>query len=345
MPQLTETQINNDAFVQVVFMQMATSNWLCQSLYAAAKLGIADLLIDGEKNYEELAQATGTHARSLYRLLRFLASLGVFAETQTGNFTLTPLANYLRSDIPDSLRAMAIMNGEEQYRAWGEIIYSLQTGKNAFEHLYGTNVFDYYNQNLEPARIFDQAMTSYSVVQNLGVVQDYDFSGIKTLVDVGGGNGKLLTDILAANPKMKGILFDQPSVIARAFSLIESAGVQDRCQLLTGSFFESVPSGGDAYILKMIIHDWDDERAIAILKNCHKAMPENGKLLIIEQVVPPGNQPSFAKLLDLHMLIMCQGGHERTETEYRHLIEKAGFQLKRIVPTQSGVSVIEGVKV
>lgn len=336
------TQPPADLPLQVVFMQMATSNWVSQSLYAAAKLGIADLLKDGEKSCEELAQATQTDGRSLYRLLRALAGVGVFAETQKDYFTLTPLANYLRSDIPDSLRAMVVMNGEEQYRSWGDVMYSLQTGESAFEHLYKTNLFDYYDKNPEPAKIFNEAMTSYSVVEDVGVISDYDFTGIKTLVDVAGGRGKLLTDILKKYSEMKGVLFDLPSVIAGAKSSI-SDEFKQRCELVEGDFFKSVTVGGDAYILKHIIHDWGDEKAIAILKNCHQAMPKHGKLLIVEQVIPPGNEPFFGKLLDLHMLVMCSGGCERTEEEYRILLEKAGFKLVRITPTHSPVSVIEGI--
>ncbi|MBF2014477.1 MAG: methyltransferase [Rivularia sp. T60_A2020_040] len=336
------TQSATDLPLQVVLMQMATSNWVSQSLYAAAKLGIADLLKDGEKSYQELAQTTQTHARSLYRLLRALAGMGVFAETESGCFTLTPLANYLRSDTSDSLRAMVILNGDEHYRSWGNVMYSLQTGESAFEHLYGMNVFEYYEQNPQPAEIFDRAMTSYSVVENAGVISDYDFTGIKTLVDVAGGRGKLLTDILKNYPDMKGVLFDLPAVIAGAKSSI-SDEFKQRCQFVEGDFFQSVPVGGDAYILKHIIHDWGDEQAGAILKSCHQAMSKESKLLIVEQVIPPGNQPFFGKVFDLHMLIMCPGGCERTEDEYRILLEKAGFKLLRIVPTQSLMSVIEGV--
>ncbi|AKG21840.1 methyltransferase [Calothrix sp. 336/3] len=345
MTQSIQAPVVGDIPLQVVLMQMVTSNWVSQSVYAAAKLGIADLLKDGNKNYYELAEATKTHPRSLYRLLRALASVGVFAETETGYFTLTPLANYLRSDISESLRAMAIMNGEEQYHAWGNLLYSLQTGENTFKHLYGSELFDWFNQNPPQAKIFDDAMTSYSVVQNPGVVAGYDFSGIKTLVDVAGGHGKLLTDILKDNPRMQGILFDQESVIEGAKSFIAGSEVGDRCTLVSGDFFESVPSGGDAYILKMIIHDWSDELAIKILKNCRTVMPKDGKLLIVEQVVPPGNQASFSKFLDLHMLLMCEGGCERTEEEFQVLLEKAGFQMTRIVPLESVMSVVEAIPI
>jgi hypothetical protein len=345
MSQPINAQIASDFYPEIVLLQMKYGSWIFQSIYAAAKLGIADLLKDGSRSCEDLASVTSTHEGSLYRLLRGLASMGVFAETEPSFFTLTPLGNYLRGDVPGSLKARVIMNGEEQYRAWGEIIYSIQTGKSAFERLYGMNLLDYYAKNPEAGKNFNQAMTSSSTLQNPGIVLDYDFSDVQTLVDVGGGQGKLLTDILKAYPKMKGILFDQPEAIKGAKSLIEQAGILDRCQLIAGNFFESVPAGGDAYILKYIIHDWDDERAIAILKSCYEAMPEHGKLLLVEQVIPSGNQASFSKMLDLQMLVLCPGGRERTQAEYRILMEKSKFQLIKIVPTQSSLSVIEAVKV
>ncbi|MBD2612488.1 MAG: methyltransferase [Nostoc sp. ZfuVER08] len=345
MSQPINAQIASDFYPEIVLLQMKYGSWIFQSIYAAAKLGIADLLKDGSRSCEDLASVTSTHEGSLYRLLRGLASMGVFAETEPSFFTLTPLGNYLRGDVPGSLKARVIMNGEEQYRAWGEIIYSIQTGKSAFERLYGMNLLDYYAKNPEAGKNFNQAMTSSSTLQNPGIVLDYDFSDVQTLVDVGGGQGKLLTDILKAYPKMKGILFDQPEAIKGAKSLIEQAEILDRCQLIAGNFFESVPAGGDAYILKYVIHDWDDERAIAILKSCYEAMPEHGKLLLVEQVIPSGNQASFSKMLDLQMLVLCPGGRERTQAEYRILMEKSKFQLIKIVPTQSSLSVIEAVKV
>lgn len=343
MSQLTDTQAQADLPLPFVLMQMVTGYWVSQSIYAAAKLKIADFLKDDAKSYEELAKATNTHARSLYRLLRALASVGIFAETQTGYFALTPLADYLQSERQDSLNAIAILFGEEEYYSWKDIIYSLQTGNSAFEHLYGMNIFEYHAQNPERAKLFDQAMTSFSTLENAGVVLDYDFSGIETLVDVGGGNGKLISDILKVNPHMEGILLEQASVTEGAKYLIETAELSDRCKVFVGNFFEFVPSDGDAYILKHIIHDWDDESAIAILKTCHSAMSENDKLLIVEQVIPPGNHSFPGKLLDLQMLIMCPGGCERTEEEYRILLQKSGFELVKVVPTRSPISVIEAV--
>jgi hypothetical protein len=311
----------------------------------AAKLGIADLLKDSPKSCDELATATGTNAPSLYRLLRALASLGVFAETQPNHFSLTPLAACLQSDVPDSIRAYVILRGEEQYRAWGDLLHGVQTGGSSFEHIYGMNLFDYLAQNPESAKIFDESMTNLSAIESAAIAASYDFSSIQTLVDVAGGEGLLIASILKSNPTLKGVLFDRPYVIERAKRFLEAEGVLERCQLAGGNFFESVPEGGDAYILKHIIHDWDDERAIAILKQCHKVMPDNGKVLVAEQVIPPGNEPFMGKLLDLHMLVMAPGGRERTEAEYRALFEKAGFKLTRIVPTQREVSIVEGIRV
>lgn len=338
-------QTSSDISPQSVMLQMVHSNWIFQIIYAAAKLGIADLLKDGSLSCDQLACATGTHARSLYRLMRALASVGVFAENEQGNFTLTPLAACLLSDVPGSIRAAAIMLGEEHYRAWGDILYSVRTGSSAFRHLYGTDVFQYYAQNPEPAKIFSQAMTSVSTIEDTAVTEAYDFSKIQKLIDVGGGHGSLITSILKSNPNLKGVLFDQPFVIEGAKHLFEQQGVSSRCEFVSGDFFQSVPTGGDAYILKHIIHDWDDETAIAILKHCHQAMVENDLLLLVEMVIPPGNHSFLGKLVDVNMLIMCGGGCERTEAEYQTLLKRAGFKLIKIFPTQSDASVIESIRI
>lgn len=330
----------------VTLLQMLSGYWVSQSIYVAAKLKIADLLRDGPKTSDELATLTGSNPRALYRLLRALASIGVFSETETsGYFGLTPLAACLQTDAPNSMHGFAVMLGEEHYKAWGELLHSVQTNASAFEQVYGMNIFEYYAQNPESAQAFDEAMTNMSAIERVATVASYDFSSFHTLVDVAGGQGSLLAAILKANPALKGILFDQDAVLAGAKSFIEAEGVLDRCQLMGGNFFESVPSGADAYVLKHILHDWDDERAIAILKNCREAMAENGKLLVVEQVIPEGNQPFVGKLLDLNMLVMCPGGGERTESEYRTLFEAAGFQLTRVVPTQGDISILEGIRI
>jgi hypothetical protein len=330
--------------LQTTMLQMVTGYWVAQSIYAAAKLGIADHLSDRAQSTEVLAQLTETDPRSLYRLLRALSSIGVFVETEPGWFALTPLATYLQSNQPGSIRDAAIMLGDpEHYASWGNLLHSLRTGESAFENLYGMNVFQHYAQNPQAAAVFDRAMTSFSSAENAGVVTQYDFSSIHTLVDVAGGHGSLLAAILQANPHLNGILFDQPAVVAGAAPLLQSYGVSDRCQVVGGSFFESVPSGADAYLLKHILHDWDDDRSIEILKQCRCAMAGQGRVLVVEQVIPPGNEPFMGKLLDMNMLVMCPGGQERTAAEYEALFEAAGFKLSRIVPTSTMVSIVEGL--
>ncbi len=325
-------------------MQMITGAWVSQTIYVAAKLGIADLLKDGAKSSEQLATLTNVDANSLYRVLRALSSLGIFSEGDNRTFELTPMAQYLRSDIPESLNAIAIMMGGEpwHWQPWGEILYSVETGKSAFEKVFKMPVFPYLGQNPEAAAIFDACMTSFTTRDSVEIAANYDFSSIHTLVDVGGGHGKLLAHILESNPNLQGILYDLPAVVAGASPHLDK--FSNRTSVVSGSFFESVPSGGDAYIMKHIIHDWDDSKAIAILKNCHQVMPENGKLLVVEDVLPPANQPSMGKLLDIEMLLMTSGGRERTEIEFKELLAAAGFKLTRIVPAGMAANVIEGVK-
>lgn len=326
---------------QIALLQMITGYWQTQCVYVAAKLGIADCLKDGAKHYQELAKELGTQDKTLFRLLRALASLGVFAETEPGFFTLTPIACYLQTDVPGSFRAIAVMNGEEHYQVWGELLHSIKTGEPAFEHRYGMNIFQYLDQNPEAAKIFDDGMTSYSSTEEPALLSSYDFSASQTLIDIGGGNGTFLTSILQANPHLQGILFDLPHVIKNAELMIKSSRVSDRCTLVEGDFFNSLPDGIDVYIFKHIIHDWDDDLAIAMLKQCRQVIPPTGKLLIVEQVISPGNDPSIGKLLDLNMLVVAPGGCERTEAEHRKLLEKSSFRLNRIVPTQSPTSIIE----
>jgi len=323
--------------------RMLTTYWVSQALYVAAKLKLADRLKDGPRTADELACATGTHATSLYRLLRGLASVGVFVEDDRQRFALTPLAECLRSDVPGSQWAMAVMNGEEHYLSWGELLYSVQTGKPAFEKLFGAGVFDFLSRDPEKARIFDEAMVGVHGRETAAMLDAYDFSGVRVLADIGGGNGSLMTGVLRKYPDLRGILFDLPGVAERARANLASAGLSGRCEVVGGDFFASVTGGADAYLLRHIIHDWDDERAVRILKNVHRAMGDGGKLLLVESVIPPGNAPSFGKLLDLTMLVI-PGGKERTEAEYRELFTAAGFRLTRIVPTAAEVCVIEGAR-
>jgi O-methyltransferase domain/Dimerisation domain len=329
---------------QAVITEYLTGAWKSQAIYVAAYLGLADQLSAGPRSSEDLAQATNTHAPSLYRLLRALASIGIFHEVAPHRFALTPLAECLRGDRPDSQRSLALMNGEEHYRSWSELLYCIQTGRTAFEKIYGQPIFAYLAGNPRAAQIFDGAMVGVHGVETPAMIDAYDFSVYGTLVDVGGGNGSLMSAVLHRNAKLKGIVYDRPDVVERARPLLKSADLDARCQLLAGNFFESVPPGGDAYLMRHIIHDWNDEQSLTILANCRKVMPPHGKLLLVESVIPPGNEPFFGKFLDLTMLVL-PGGQERTEEEYRILYQKAGFRLDRIVPTRSEVSVIEGVPV
>lgn len=328
----------------MAMLQMIVGFWVARSIYAAAKLGLADHVKDQAKTAAELAKVTGADTPSLYRLLRALAGVGIFSEDTAGRFAQTPLSETLRSDVPGSLRYFAMTElGEEHFPAWGNLLHSVKTGAIAFDHTFGMPVWEFYAQHPENAKIFNEAMTNLTIVVNEAVLAGYDFSSIRKLVDVGGGHGRLLMSILKTNPSMSGVLFDAPSVVEGAGPQMAVEGLSGRCELRSGDFFQSVPEGGDAYILKWIIHDWDDARATTILKNCHRAMAANGKLLLVESVIPPGNEPFIGKFMDLNMLVMT-GGRERTAEEFRTLLSAAGFQRIRILPTASPVSIIEGAK-
>lgn len=323
--------------------QMITGYWVSQAIYVAAKLNLADRIAEGPKSADELAALTDTHARSLYRLLRALAGVGIFAETDDGRFTMTPLAERLQSDVEGSKHAMAVMMGEEHFYTWAQLLYSVQTGQGAFRKVYGQGVFEFLGDNPQQAKIFDAAMTAIHGSETGPMLEAYDFSGINTLCDIGGGNGSLLLEALRRNPHMQGLLFDLPGVIDRANHHIAAAGMSDRCRAESGDFFQAVPSGADAYLMRHIIHDWDDEKATTILRNCCNRLDPGGRVLVVEFVVPPGNGPSFSKLLDLTMLLIPEGA-ERTVEEYRALFAAAGLRLSRVVNTAAEVSVIEAVK-
>ena len=321
---------------ETVLTQMILGSLASQAVYVAAKLGIADLLVSGPKPVDELAKATETDAPSLYRVLRALASLGIFTEQNNRIFAMTSTAEPLRSDVPNSLRDVAIFMGEDwHWEVWGKTLQSVRTGKSAWAEIHGGEVFEYFEKNQEAASIFNRAMSSFSGLATKAVVEAYDFTGIETLVDIAGGHGRLLTGVLEAHPSMRGVLFDLPHVIAGAIKT-------DRLEFATGDFFAAVPSGGDAYIMKHIIHDWDDERALTILKNIKKAMNPGGRVLVVEAVIADGNNQDFGKLLDIEMLV-SPGGKERTAAEYEDLFSRAGLRLTRIVPTKSPYSVIEAV--
>jgi hypothetical protein len=317
---------------------------ISQAIAVAANLGIADLLGDGPKHIDELARRAGAHSGALYRLMRALASVGVFAEEGERRFRLSALAEPLRADAPGSLRAFSMyMSAGYHMNAWGELLYSVRHGAPAFDYLNRSGVFEYFQRNPADAEIFNNAMTSLSSSVAEPIVSAYDFSGISKLVDVGGGHGYLLCSVLRRYPRMSGILYDAESVTRGATSVVRQQGVGDRCELAAGDFFQSVPAGADAYMMKHIIHDWDDEKSARVLGNCHRAMDPKGRVLVIEMVVPEGNVPSPSKLLDLEMLLFLRG-YERTEKEFRALFRSAGFELTRVVPTETPYSIIEGVK-
>lgn len=341
MSQASESRGGDVAQAQAALQQMTNGYWTTQIIYVAAKLGIADLLEDGPQGIDALAQATRTHAPSLYRLMRALAGLGVFVENEDGAYATTTLGRCLVSGSPGALRARAILNGEDWYRAWGGLLHGVRTGETAFDHIVGMPFFEHLAANPETASTFNEAMASATEGAARAVADAYDFSRCRTIIDLGGGTGAFLAGILKANPQARGVLFDRPSVVAAAGPLLTGAGVVDRCDVVGGDFFEEVPGGGDLYILSWIIHDWDDDRGVAILKNCRRAMSGDARLLVIEQVVPPGNQPSLSKLYDTHMLVLAPGGRERREDEYRALLAAADLDLTRIIPTAVPRSVIE----
>lgn len=313
-------------------------------VYVAAKLGIADLLADGPKRSDELARLVDAHPRTLYRVMRALTDSGIFIETEDGCFDLTPSAESLRSEVPGSVRSWAIMIGEDWFnQPFTRLLYSVKTGKDAFSHVHGQSLFRYLQQNNSASQLFNEVMTRLTNPVTDAVLAAYDFSGIPHIVDIGGGKGTLISAILTAYPRMHGTLFDLPQVIHEAGEFLEAEGLIDRCSLIPGDMFENVPEGR-TYILKRVIHDWDDEKSLAILKNCRRSIARDGKLLLIEGVIPPGNQPSKMKLDDIAMLVIL-GGVERTRNEFSTLLSASGFKLVDVVPTQTSMCIIEAVPI
>ena len=313
--------------------------WIARSIHLAAKLGLADHFNDMPKPITQLATETETEPKSLYRLMRALASVGIFAEVSPRCFALTPLAVTLQTDAPNSLRYVAISQmGDDMSLGWSNGLISLKTGEIAFDAAAGMSLWEYHAQHPEDGIAFSRSMSNLGNPAGQAIVKNYDFSQFKTIVDVGGAQGSLLVEILQEHPTLKGILFDRPEVVAH----VRLDGMN--IQTVAGDFFESVPSGGDAYLLRIIIHDWNDEKASMILKNCHRAMPDGAKLLLFEGIIPEGNEPSPLKFVDLLML-MVTGGRERTEEEYRLLLRSNGFELTQVIPTPSVFfSIIEAVK-
>ena len=343
MPNADQTALQPNARLQM--RDLIAGQFVSRANYVAAQLDIATLLAQGPKTCADLADLTQTHLDTLYRLLRALASYGVFSEDDQGRFSNTEKSALLRSDIVGSMRPMALFLCDDMVETpWRSLRQSVATGEPAFERVFGMPTFDYMAAHPDKAKIFDEAMVSISGMMNTAIAEAYDFSSFGTMVDVAGGYGSTLCTILKANPALRGTLFDMPHVIDGARQYITEQGVADRCTSVAGDFLQAVPEGADAYFMKHIIHDWDDERCIKILRNCHQAMPSNGKLLVCERVVPIGNTPSYSKLIDLQMLALTEGGRERTEAQYRTLFKTGGFRLTRIVATESENSVMEGQK-
>jgi ubiquinone/menaquinone biosynthesis C-methylase UbiE len=330
---------------QMILMNLTAGKCVSQAIAVAAELGIADILKDRPRTAADIARRAKVSENGVYRLLRALASVGLFAESGNRRFRLTPLGTLLRRDPSQALGGYARFVGDQStWRPWGELRHSVQTGEPAFDRVFAMPIFEYFATMPESAAVFDAAMTSISTWESKAVLAAYDFSGINTLVDVAGGHGLMIATILKANRRMRGILFDLPHVTAGATALLQSGGVANRCQIVSGDFFASVPEGGDAYIMKHIMHDWDDDRASEILQNCHRATQPGGKVLIVDAVIPRGNSAHFGKLLDLEMLVLTPRGRERTQAEFRDLLKRSGFRLRRVVSTETHLSVVEGVR-
>jgi len=327
--------------VQHLF-QIATGYVPASALYVVVHAGIPDLLASGPRTTADLAGATGSNEDALYRLMRLLASLGIFVEVAPRTFGLTPPSELLQKAHPRSIRDMMVFISDPFHlKVYADLDASLETGRPAGEKTVGMPVFEYFAKNKEYSDTFNRAMTNLSEVVVPAALDAYDFSPIGTLVDVAGGHGELLMSILRAHPKMRGVLMDLPHVVEGTKPRVANAGLADRLQAIGGDFFKAVPAGGDAYIMKHIIHDWDDERARLILKNIHAAMgAKGGKVILLEGVIAPGSAPSLGKVMDIEMLAL-PGGRERNEEEFRALFGGAGFELKSITPTKSPICVIE----
>jgi hypothetical protein len=337
-------------------MQVLTGYWHSQAVYVAAKLELADRLANGPRTAAQLASETGTHADTLFRLLRALASLGIFREVLESrlqpeesrlkpelqrSFENTPASEMLKKNIPGSQWAMAVMMGEEHYQAWGELLNCVRTGQGGFSKVYQQRPFEYLAQHPEQAAVFDAAMTSVHGRETGPMIAAYDFSQAKVVADIGGGNGSVIAEVLHTNPHVRGVLYDLGHVIERAKVNLANAGLAERCKCLAGDFFKEIPSGADVYIFRHIIHDWLDDEVVTILSNCRRAMKPTSRVVVAETIVPAGNDFAFVKWLDLNMLVIPEG-RERTEEDYRRLFAAAGFKLRRVIETPAEIQLVEG---
>lgn len=342
---MSEQKHNNPESVppHMQLLQMARGYRVARMVYVAAKLGLADYLAEGAKSATELASSTGTHPRFLYRLMRALASLGILSERADQHFALTPLGEALKTGAPGAARSGIMAAGSQfWWRAWGELPQAIETGTTGADIAWGMRVFEYLGRDPEVSSYCNEYMIALHGGEHQAIAPAYDFAQFETIVDVGGGMGNLLSAILNQYPQPQGVLFDLPQVIQDASKLIEGWGLAGRVTLEGGSFFERVPAGGDAYLLSHVIHDWSEDQCLTILENCRRAMKPGSKLLIIEMVLPEGDTPHPGKLMDIGMLVM-NGGEERTTEEYGALLDKVGFRMLRVVPTESPASLIEAI--
>jgi hypothetical protein len=315
---------------------------ISQAIYVAACLRIADHLGDSARSIDDLAAISNSHAAPLYRLLRVLAAAGVLQEDGDRRFQLTTIGECLRSGAVGSRSAWAELIGRPYvWQAWGHLLHTTRSGETAFEALNACDVWAYRTNHPDESAIFERAVSGQTRAVTESVLAACDFTRFNSVVDVGGGNGAFLGKLLEQNPGLTGLLFDQPDVVSRAKEVLVDAGVADRCEVRGGTFFERVPQGGDAYVLKTVLHDWDDDCAIAILRACRQAMKRAARLLVIERIIGPPNTDLDAKLLDLNMLVM-NGGLERTQGQFAALFEAGGFRLADTTTTASPVSVLEG---
>jgi hypothetical protein len=341
----TEHQPNPQSLPHHLRLMQMGSFAVPRVLYVAAELGLADELQSGPKSAAELAGPMKLHSPSLHRLMRTLAGLGILAEREAQRFELTPLGEALKSGTSNSARSTLRAFGSLHFqRAWDHFTYSLQTGKTGMEKEWGVPLFDYLAQRPEDASLFSEAMVGFHGDEPPAVARAYNFSILKNIVDVGGATGNLLATILAQHAGPRGVLFDLPHVVRDAPAILRAHGVDERVTIQAGDFLQTVPTGGDAYLLSHVIHDWSEEQCLTILGHCRKAIGPDGRLFIVEMVLPPDNVPHPGKLLDMGMLVIT-GGQERTETEYGNLLDRANFRLVKVVPTESPASVVEAVPV
>ncbi len=339
--------MNDELRPPEALLYLILGKWYGQAITAAAELGVADLLAERPRTADEIAKAVGADPAAMYRMMRCLGAVGVLRETGGKTFALTPVGAVLRKDAPGSLAGLARFEGAAfNLATCAELTHGVRTGQSAFVEAHGIPIFEWMPAHPAEAAIYNSAMASLSTTTARAVAAAYDFSGSKMIVDVGGGHGTLLAEILAAAPHARGVLFDAPHVADAARPYLAERGLQTRCEVMAGDFFKAVPAGHDTYVTKNVLHDWDDDHVVAILGQIARAIAPGGRLLIVEQLVTPPGTPklNLAKIIDMIMLALTEGGRERTEAEYGELLRRSGFRLSRVVPTASQVDVLEAYR-